>query len=511
MPSAHELTARAGMINLGSLFSTRARFAAEQVALESPGARLSYAQLDERANRLANALAGLGVARGDRICVLSENRFEYVETVLAAAKLGCIVAAQNWRLVQAELAYCTQLVEPKLVLVSPRFQALLAGVPHQAARVLAFGDEYEALLAAADRAEPPDVAQPEDGLIILYTSGTTGLPKGALISHRAMMARAQIFYLDLQLEPASSFIAWSPMYHMVSADQMLATLINGGKVIVLDGYDADALADIVAREKIGWLSILPGTVEAFNAAMQRKGVRPAGVKVVGGMADLVPRHQLAELTGLLNAPFMNSFGSTETGIPPASKNFVAVGQAPQDLPKTQNSLCQIRLVDEDDHEVPDGEPGELAIRGPTVFSGYWNAPEANARDFRGGWFHMGDVFVRNADGTLSYVDRRKYLIKSGGENIYPAEIERLLLADARVAEAVVVRKPDARWGEVPVAFVVRKDQGLTEADVMACCDGRIARYKLPKEVRFVADADLPRSATGKIKRFELEEQFEPKA
>lgn len=154
--------------------------------------------------------------------------------------------------------------------------------------------------------------------------------------------------------------------------------------------------------------------------------------------------------------------------------------------------------------MPDGDPGELAIRGPTLFSGYWNAPETNAKDFRGGWFHMGDMFVRNPDGTLDFVDRRKYLIKSGGENIYPAEIERVLLADPRIGDAVVVRKPDDRWGEVPVAFVVRKDQGLTEADVVACCDGKIARYKLPKEVRFVTDAELPRSATGKIKRYELE-------
>jgi acyl-CoA synthetase (AMP-forming)/AMP-acid ligase II len=170
----------------------------------------------------------------------------------------------------------------------------------------------------------------------------------------------------------------------------------------------------------------------------------------------------------------------------------------------QNSFCRIRLVDEEDCDVPDGEPGELAFRGPSLFSGYWRAPESNAHDFRGGFFHMGDVFVRNPDRTLDFVDRRKYLIKSGGENIYPAEIENALRASARIAEAVVVRKPDPRWGEVPVAFVVRLDETLTREDVIAACRGKIANYKLPKDVIFVADADLPRSATGKVKRHELE-------
>ena len=144
------------------------------------------------------------------------------------------------------------------------------------------------------------------------------------------------------------------------------------------------------------------------------------------------------------------------------------------------------------------------MRGPSLFSGYWQAPEINAEEFRGGWFHMGDVFVRNADGTLDFVDRRKYLIKSGGENIYPAEIERVLMASPRIAEAVVVRRPDARWGEVPVAFVVASDPAVSGADVVDLCRGKIAKYKLPKEVRLVTQADLPRNASGKVKRFELE-------
>ena len=189
---------------------------------------------------------------------------------------------------------------------------------------------------------------------------------------------------------------------------------------------------------------------------------------------------------------------------PASAGSIPIGLVPDTLSKRQNSMCDVRLVDADDNEVANGMPGEAVVRGPTMFSGYWNAPATNEADFRGGWFHMGDAFVRNADGTLDFVDRVKYLIKSGGENIYPAEIERVLLADERIDDAVVVRKPDERWGEVPVAFVAANNPSLT-ADVLSLmCRNSLAGYKRPKDFRFVAFEDFPRSTTGKIQRHEVE-------
>ena len=173
----------------------------------------------------------------------------------------------------------------------------------------------------------------------------------------------------------------------------------------------------------------------------------------------------------------------------------------------QSSLCQIKLVDKDDNEVQEGEPGELAIRSPALFSGYWNDAETNQKDFRGGWFYMGDVFRRNSDGTLSFLDRRKYLIKSGGENIYPTEIERIILTDVRVIDVAIVRKIDQRWGEVPVAFIARKDESLTENAVLSILKNKLARYKYPKEIRFLTKKELPRSATGKIMRHILEKKL----
>jgi fatty-acyl-CoA synthase len=291
---------------------------------------------------------------------------------------------------------------------------------------------------------------------------------------------------------------------MVSTDQAIHALCLGGKVIVLPGYDVDRILHAVETENLWWLVAMPGMIEGLIEGAKRRRTVPCGIKLIGAMADLVPRHQLAEITALLRAPYANTFGATETGLPPASAGRVAIGAAPDRLPKIPSASCVFRLVDPDDNDVPDGTPGELAIRGPTVFSGYWNAPETNARDFRNGWFHMGDMFVRNPDGTIDFVDRVKYLIKSGGENIYPAEIEQVLLQDSRVADAVVVRQRDPAWGEVPIAFVARRDESLTEADLIAACRSRLAGYKRPKAIRFVGINDLPRSTTGKIQRHELE-------
>ena len=209
----------------------------------------------------------------------------------------------------------------------------------------------------------------------------------------------------------------------------------------------------------------------------------------------------------MQAPFLNSFGSTETGSAPASAGLLAPGQPLGDLSKRQSSLCLIRLVDDEGSEVGPDQPGEMQVSGPGLFSGYCDYQadaDGGARLRAGDWFAMGDMFTRSADGLLHYVDRKKYLIKSGGENIYPAEIERVLTALPGVADAVVIRQSDARWGEVPVAYVVAADATLDADGVIARCRGQIAAYKLPKEVVFVRADELPRNSTGKVQRNLLE-------
>jgi fatty-acyl-CoA synthase len=495
---------RSAATTVAGLFAGKARLFPRRVALEEGHRRRTYAELDDRTRRLAAVLANRGVGHGDRVAILSENRLEFLELFLAAARLGAIVACQNWRLAPPELTHCLDLVEPRAVLVSPRHEQKLRALQRPGPEPLVLGEAYEAALAAAPPQEAAAEVDPEDPLLILYTSGTTGLPKGAVISHRAEIVRNLVVRAEYHLDEDDTFVAWSPLYHMGAAEYSLGALMTGGKVIVVDGFDPGAIAEIVGRERLGWLLLMPGTVAAFCAEVRRRQIVPVGMKVCGVMADLVPPAEIAEATTLLRAPYANTFGATETGNPPASAGLVAIGVRPARLSKRQSPFCEVRLVDPDGREVEPGTPGELAIRGPTLFSGYWRAPEANAQDFRGGWFHMGDVFVRNPDGTLDFVDRVKYMIKSGGENIYPAEIERVLMQDARVAEVAVVRARDDKWGEVPIAFVARRDESLTAETLHALCRAQLAGFKQPKGIRFIGFEEFPRSASGKVQRHELE-------
>ncbi len=496
----------AGGGNIGRIFAAQARRHPRDIALSAGGEHLTYSQLDDRVNRLANHMTDRGVGPGDRVGLLARNCMAFIEVELAAAKIGAITAAMNWRLSPHELRHCIDLTTPHMLIVQPDYMERLEGQD-----CLCLGEPYEAALAEAAAGEPLADAGGEDGLIIIFTSGTTGLPKGALISHRAMIARTAIYGAETGAPAGDTFVAWTPLFHMGANDFALATLMRGGKVIVVDGYQPDQLVAAIKDEQIHYLPLIPGMIMEFITVLREGNVQPKGIGMIGAMADLVPRQQLAEITELLDAPYLNTFGSTETGMPPATANYVAVGTAPTSLSKRQNDFCEIRLVDPEDNDVPDGSPGELAIRGPSLFSGYWNNDEANRESFRGGWFHMGDVLRRNPDGSLDFVDRVKYMIKSGGENIYPAEIEQYILADARIADAAVVRKPDARWGEVPVVFAARAQPDLSAEDLLATCKGKLAGYKLPKEVHFIDLADFPRSTSGKIQRHELEARLSEKS
>ena len=499
-----------GGSTVATLFRERARIDADRPAVIEGDMVRSFAQVQARGERLSGALAARGIGRGDRVAMLARNCAEYVEVELACGALGAITACQNWRLADPELDHCLRLVQPALIIAQPEYADRLTALGLEVP-VLTTGAAYEAALAAADPVGPDPAVDPEDGFVILYTSGTTGLPKGALISHRAMVARAMVIGADLGVPAQDAFVAWPPFFHMASTDTGMGALLRGGPVIVVDGYQPDVLIDLLQRHRMGHFIVIPGMIEDFITHL--KAARPdiVGIHCIGAMADLVPPHQIAEITTLLNAPYVNTFGSTETGLPPATGDFVPVGHVPTDLAKRQSSFCEVRLVDADGVEVPDGVPGECAIRGPTVFSGYWRAPETNAKDFRGGWFHLGDAFVRTPEGRFAFKDRVKYMIKSGGENIYPAEIERVLMADPRVDDACVVRRMDARWGEVPVAAVAVNDPALTAEDLLARCRAELAGYKMPKEIRFVAFDALPRSTTGKIQRHEVEPWFTQEA
>ena len=520
--SPEALVASASRSTLDGVFRSTARTWPGRVALEDGEQSLTYRELDRLVDRVSGWLVANGIGRGDRVAILSENSTHYVAVMLACARVGCILACQNWRLTARELRHCISLVEPTMMLVSDRFATLLdevdggggdgaAGTRHRLDGALA------ARWAEADPPGPATVASagavagaldPEAILLILYTSGTTGLPKGAAISHRAELVRNLAWHVSFGVVPGDTMVGWMPLYHMGGADHVLGTLLSGGKVIVLDVFDAPRIARIVSREPLGWLITMPGTTDRMIAALKAESSPPVRVRAVGVMPDLVPRAEIAELTRLLDAPYPNTFGSTETGSPPCSGSSLPPGVVPERLSKHLSPLCELRLVDAHGNDVPDETPGEAAVRGPTLFSGYWCADETNAKDFRNGWFHMGDLLVRHEDGTFDFVDRAKYMIKSGGENIYPAEIEQVLLADPRVAEAAVVRRTDPRWGEVPVAFVARRGGApLEDADLYRRCRSELAGYKQPKGIRFIDFDDFPRSASGKVQRHELESRL----
>jgi fatty-acyl-CoA synthase len=496
----------AAVPTLAELIQAQVRRKPGAVALQSPQGQRTYADLQRRAQALAAHLHRRGVKRGDRIAILSENRFEFVEVLLAVAHLGVTCACLNWRLAQPELRDCIALVAPVAAFLSPKFAdhaILFEGMP-----LHCFDKGFEELVNAPAGDVPPIQAEPEDGLHILFTSGTTGRPKGALISQRAVVARGTVAVLDGAFRTGRTHITWAPMFHQMGTDNTLTTLIFGGKVIVLDGPRLDAMCDALEQEtNLGWLGLTPGMADELLDKLRDRGVRPQPLDSVGSMADLLPRQRIAEITRAFNAPFRNSFGATEAGSAPASGNLIPVGVAPEDLDKVESTFARVRLVDGEGRDVPDGQPGELLLRSPTLFSGYFGMPEATAEAFRDGWYCTGDVFVRQPTGRLAYVDRRKYLIKSGGENVYPAEIEQVLRTHPALGEVVVVRRKDARWGEVPIAFVELRGEA-TERELLDYCRGKIANYKLPKGVRFLAAADFPRNITGKVMRQPLEQLLE---
>ena len=255
------LTARSAQSTVASLFQAQVRIYPYRAALDDGERRFNFAELDTRSRQLAAILQAQGIGRGDRVAILAENWVEYFDVFFAAARLGAIVACQNWRLAAAELAHCLNLVEPAVVLVSPRHQDLLDATECSPAEPIVFDDSYEARIAGAVPLDTEfNVAEAEDPLLILYTSGTTGLPKGATISHRAEVARNLVMRAEFGFAVDDSYAVWSPLYHMGGAEYSLSTLMTGGKVIVVDGFDRARLADIVAAEQLGWLIVMPGMI-----------------------------------------------------------------------------------------------------------------------------------------------------------------------------------------------------------------------------------------------------------
>ena len=482
------------------------------------GEERTYEELNDRVNQLANGLRHRDFEYGSTVAILSENRLEFVETVYAGAKLGALVPTVNWRLEHEELLHCLEVVDADAVIISGALPERHEWVETSDLEptVISLGEaswgiDYEEVIGSASTDEPTPSREPtpEDGVTVFYTSGTTGLPKGTVVSHRALLYRALTWKQVAGLGP--DFVAWSPMFHMVTTEPLFGTGIDGGTFYLVDGFDAGRVLELLANSACGYIPLMPGVIGPLLEEAEAEDYTAAdfeSVEYIGTMADLVGASQLQAVTELFGAEYVNTFGSTEVGVTPLSGSTIPTGTYPtkDDLSKREGPLCDVKLVDEAWNEVPQGEYGELAVRGPTLFSGYVGRETANREEFEDGWFRTGDMFVRNADGSYDFIDRRKYLIKSGGENIYPAELERVLLDQPEVTEAVAVRVPDEEWGEVPKVYAaLEAGASLTAEELLERMRGRIASYKLPHYVEFVDVEAFPRSTTGKVLRGDVEE------
>jgi acyl-CoA synthetase (AMP-forming)/AMP-acid ligase II len=506
------LASRAASFTVADLFRRSVRVYRDRTAVVSSETSVSYGELDERVSRLANWLRKAGITHGERVAVLSTTRPEYIEIYFAAAKLGLTVVGLNIRMQVDELSHCVALCRPTALFASPD-QAQPAETIFAASaelehlwwlpdRVGEHTSDYESRLRAASTEEPETSAEPEDIHCVLFTSGTTGRPKGAMISHRASVIRAMRCADWFELGPEDGMIGWIPMFHTGGDECVKATFLTGGKFATLEKADPEAMYAAIERHRLTWTALLPGVITDFLHHPRRSAYDLSSFRFALGYANMMPR-VVQEFTAALGVGFWDTFGQTESSFVVAL-DLVLPGATPS-LRKRPAPLLDVRVVDEDLCEVPVGVPGECVVRGPSVTSGYIENPAATAEVFRGGWLHTGDVLVRHEDGTYTYVDRLKYLIKTGGENVYPAEVEQVLTAHPAIREACAISVPHERWGEaIKAVLVTEPGESCTAAEVNAWCRDRLPGFKCPRYVQFLDCDNVPRSTTGKILRHELE-------
>ena len=498
----------------------------DQAALRFQGATITWRQFADRIRRLADAFARRGVRPGDRVAVMTGNCPEFLETVIAANRLGAIAVPLNFRLSGPEAAYvledsgaallvadrlCARTAAAALAQLPARPPVLGVGTPF--AEILPGSEAYEDALAETGPLTTgflttggrPDV--PEDApALIMYTSGTTGKPKGAVLTHQNLRAQSltSIRSIELTGEGEVNLIA-SPLFHIAAIGGAAPMIQTGGTLVIMPtaAFDSGKVLDVIEAEGVTVLFLVPAQWQAVcddptlpardlsRLRVTKWGAAPASDTLLLRMADCFP--------GVLNVA---AFGQTEmspvTCVLDGREALRKLGSVGLPVPGVL-----ARVVDAEMNDVPAGEVGEIVYRGPGLMREYWNKPEATAEAFRGGWFHSGDLVTRDEEGYVWVVDRMKDMIISGGENIYCAEVENVLAAHPCVAQVSVVGQPDARWGETPVAFVVPRPgagaPGLEELRGWAA--ERIARYKLPSAL--VTLAELPRNAAGKVLKGEL--------
>jgi fatty-acyl-CoA synthase len=497
-------------MDLSDLIVRHAAFSPGKPALIFEGEILSYRAFFERIETAAKALkAEFGVSRGDRVAILSLNRPDYLVLLYACARLGAMLVPLNWRLAAAEQMFILTDAAAKVLLLEREFAEILpaleATLPDTRVAGLDFapvqGAAFDALLATAagDGRNPHvDLSCP---LLIVYTSGTTGRPKGAVLRQEALLWNGVMSQHMHGLTSDDHVLTVLPFFHVGGLNiQTTPALHYGATVTIHSRFTPDAALTTIARDRPTLTVLVPATIQAVTDHLDWAATDLSSLKAVSTGSQIVPPH-LIERFVVRGVPVLQVYGSTET-CPVAV--YTRLGG---DLTRTGSTglpglCCEAVVIDDAGVEVPPDTPGEIAVRGPNVFSEYWGNEAATREALRDGWFCTGDIGRRDAEGYFFVHDRKKNMIISGGENIYPAEVERVLLEHPDVADCGVIGRHDSRWDEVPVAYVIPRSGCRADAEVLkAHVLTQLARFKVPREFVFVDD--LPRTALGKVQHFRL--------
>ncbi|WP_043831785.1 class I adenylate-forming enzyme family protein [Muricoccus aerilatus] len=482
------------MTNLAALIDRNAAFAPEKVAIRFEVEAITYAQFAAEIARAAHLLrAHHGVGPGDRVAVLAANTPAYLSLLYACARLGAILLPLNWRLAAPELRYIIEHAEPRVVFTEPAFAETL----HEAAPDLIAA----ALVIPEGEGDAEGPGTLESPLLLVYTSGTTGRPKGALLTQEALFHNAVMSHHMHDMTAADHVLAVLPFFHVGGLNiQTTPALQAGATVTIHPRFAADAVLAAVARDRPSLLLTVPATLRALMTAPGWATTDFSSLRAISTGSE--PVHPaLVEAVTVRGLPLLQVYGATES-CPIAIYTRLGCATTAPTSTGLPGLLCEGRVADDDGRDLPHGTAGEVLLRGRNLFRGYWRDEAATAACMQDGWYRTGDIATRDDAGHFHVHDRRKNLIISGGENIYPAEVERVLLEHPAIAEAAVLGAPDPKWQEVPVAFLVlRPGAALTEEAVREHVLAQLARFKVPRRIVFTST--LPRTALGKVRHFEL--------
>lgn len=503
------------ILTAGQILSAQARLQPDRIGARDIERAMSFATWNDRACRLANALLGIGLRKGDRIAILAYNRVEWLEIYAAAAKAGLVAVPVNFRLVGTEIRFILADSGASAIIAEDTLTAAIETIREDLAlpddRFVRIGTkpgptgwrDYEDLIRAASADEPAIHVAPDDPWCLMYTSGTTGNPKGAIRGHRGMAMLALMTQVELGLARRDTALLVMPMCHANSLNFFAAFLYVGAATAVFSrpSFDPELCLRTLAETGASFTSLVP---THYTMMLETRAATPRGQdfsrveKLMISSAPARAETKRAVMEMFPNSGLFELYGSTEAGwvtMLHPDEQFDQLGTVGREVVGS----APIRLLDADGIEVPDGDPGELYSCGPYAFDGYWNQPEKTAEVFRGDYLTVGDVAIREPGGYIRLIDRKKNIIITGGENVYPSEVENALAAHPAVRDVAVIGRPDPKWGERVEAAVVLRDGAAIDADTLIDWSRtRLAGFKRPRAIRFLTPEEMPRNATGKI-------------